>query len=58
MASSGRQDHQPVGLPSTFRPFDPASTSCRRRPNWMKPDDGIWEVRGGQQQFIYSKVQC
>src|ERR1700731_3654305 len=26
--------------------------------NWMKPDDGIWEVRGGQQQFIYSKVQC
>jgi GH15 family glucan-1,4-alpha-glucosidase len=26
--------------------------------NWMKPDDGIWEVRGGQQQFTYSKVQC
>jgi GH15 family glucan-1,4-alpha-glucosidase len=26
--------------------------------NWMRPDDGIWEVRGGQQQFIYSKVQC
>jgi GH15 family glucan-1,4-alpha-glucosidase len=26
--------------------------------NWMKPDDGIWEVRGGQQHFIYSKVQC
>src|SRR3989454_6719682 len=26
--------------------------------NWMKPDDGIWEVRGGQRQFIYSKVQC
>jgi GH15 family glucan-1,4-alpha-glucosidase len=26
--------------------------------NWMKPDDGIWEVRGGQQQFVYSKVQC
>jgi GH15 family glucan-1,4-alpha-glucosidase len=24
----------------------------------MKPDDGIWEMRGGQQQFIYSKVQC
>ena len=24
----------------------------------MKPDDGIWEVRGGQQQFVYSKVQC
>jgi GH15 family glucan-1,4-alpha-glucosidase len=26
--------------------------------NWMKPDDGIWEVRGGEQQFVYSKVQC
>jgi GH15 family glucan-1,4-alpha-glucosidase len=26
--------------------------------NWTKPDDGIWEVRGGQQQFVYSKVQC
>jgi GH15 family glucan-1,4-alpha-glucosidase len=26
--------------------------------NWMKPDDGIWEVRSGQQQFVYSKVQC
>ena len=26
--------------------------------NWMKPDDGIWEVRGGQQQFVYSKMQC
>jgi GH15 family glucan-1,4-alpha-glucosidase len=26
--------------------------------HWMKPDDGIWEVRGGQQQFVYSKVQC
>ena len=26
--------------------------------NWMRPDDGIWEVRGGQQHFVYSKVQC
>ncbi len=26
--------------------------------NWMNADDGIWEVRGGQQQFTYSKVQC
>src|SRR5262249_59678343 len=25
--------------------------------NWMKPDHGIWEVRGGHQQFVYSKVQ-
>ena len=26
--------------------------------NWERADDGIWEVRGGQQQFVYSKVQC
>ena len=26
--------------------------------NWERPDDGIWEVRGGQQQFVYSKMQC
>jgi len=24
--------------------------------NWQQPDDGIWEVRGGQQHFVYSKV--
>jgi GH15 family glucan-1,4-alpha-glucosidase len=26
--------------------------------NWKRPDEGIWEVRGGPQQFVYSKVQC
>lgn len=26
--------------------------------NWDLPDDGIWEVRGGKQQFVYSKLQC
>jgi GH15 family glucan-1,4-alpha-glucosidase len=26
--------------------------------NWKQKDDGIWEVRGGRQQFVYSKVQC
>src|SRR6516165_367703 len=26
--------------------------------NWERADDGIWEVRGGRQQFVYSKVQC
>ncbi|MDR4462905.1 MAG: glycoside hydrolase family 15 protein [Nitrospira sp.] len=26
--------------------------------NWDKPDEGIWEVRGGQRQFVYSKVMC
>ena len=26
--------------------------------NWERADDGIWEVRGGRQQFVYSKMQC
>ena len=24
--------------------------------NWREPDEGIWEVRGGRQQFVSSKV--
>jgi GH15 family glucan-1,4-alpha-glucosidase len=26
--------------------------------NWQRADDGIWEVRGGQQQFVFSKLMC
>ncbi len=26
--------------------------------NWNSKDDGIWEVRGGQQHFVYSKVMA
>ena len=25
---------------------------------WSRPDEGIWEVRGGAQHFTYSKVMC
>ncbi len=25
---------------------------------WEKPDDGIWEMRGDQQQFVHSKVMA
>ncbi|MDD2876278.1 MAG: glycoside hydrolase family 15 protein [Acidiphilium sp.] len=25
---------------------------------WSEPDDGIWEVRGGRQQFVHSKVMA
>jgi GH15 family glucan-1,4-alpha-glucosidase len=24
--------------------------------NWQRADEGIWEVRGGRQQFVYSKL--
>ncbi len=26
--------------------------------NWQQADEGIWEVRGGRQQFVYSKLMC
>ena len=26
--------------------------------NWRQPDDGVWEVRGGRQHFVFSKVMC
>jgi len=26
--------------------------------NWKRPDNGIWEVRGGVQPFLYSRVMC
>ncbi len=25
---------------------------------WREPDEGIWEVRGGRQQFTFSKMMC
>jgi GH15 family glucan-1,4-alpha-glucosidase len=25
---------------------------------WREPDQGIWEVRGGPRQFLYSKLMC
>jgi len=26
--------------------------------HWQRPDEGVWEVRGGQQHFVYSKLMC
>ncbi|HEY4065003.1 MAG TPA: glycoside hydrolase family 15 protein [Puia sp.] len=26
--------------------------------NWNQPDDGIWEVRGGKKNFLYSRLSC
>lgn len=28
------------------------------RKHWKQPDDGIWEVRGGRKEFVYSRVMC
>ena len=26
--------------------------------NWVKEDEGVWEVRGGRRHFVYSKFMC
>jgi GH15 family glucan-1,4-alpha-glucosidase len=26
--------------------------------NWNQPDEGIWEVRGGKHEFLYSRSMC
>jgi len=26
--------------------------------NWDRPDEGIWEVRGGRHDFVYSRLMC
>ncbi|HEY7198370.1 MAG TPA: glycoside hydrolase family 15 protein [Gaiellaceae bacterium] len=26
--------------------------------NWDRPDEGVWETRGGQQHFTYSRLMC
>ncbi len=26
--------------------------------NWQRPDEGIWEVRGGRRDFVYSRLMC
>ena len=26
--------------------------------HWNEPDEGIWETRGGQQHFLYSRLMC
>src|ERR1043166_1629604 len=26
--------------------------------NWQRPDEGIWEVRGGPREFLHSRLMC
>ncbi len=26
--------------------------------NWRRPDESIWEVRGGRREFLYSRMMC
>jgi len=49
------RDVQPVGY-DMWKPITVlADYVCE---NWMLPDEGIWETRGGRKHFIYSKHMC
>ncbi len=47
------------GSPISYRTWKAVSKTadwvCR---NWKREDKGIWEVRGGDQHFTYSKMMC
>lgn len=44
---------EPVGYDSWVRLRRLVDWLCD---NWKREDDGVWEVRGGQRHFVYSKV--
>ena len=51
--------HDKYGVPVSYETW----ASVRRFANWacdhwQETDEGVWEVRGGQQQFVYSKLMC
>jgi GH15 family glucan-1,4-alpha-glucosidase len=43
---------EPIGYESWQRLRRLVDWLCE---NWQRPDEGIWEVRGGARQFVYSK---
>jgi GH15 family glucan-1,4-alpha-glucosidase len=46
-----------LGLPLHVEGWQAARAIMRRIAEvWQHPDDGIWEVRGGRKQFVFSKV--
>ncbi|HEY1598808.1 MAG TPA: glycoside hydrolase family 15 protein [Pirellulales bacterium] len=46
---------EPIGYESWRRLRRLVDWLCE---NWRREDDGIWEVRGGARQFVYSKLMC
>ena len=46
---------EPVGYDSWARLRRLVDWLCN---NWKREDEGIWEVRGGRQNFVFSKVMC
>jgi GH15 family glucan-1,4-alpha-glucosidase len=43
---------EPLGVPPGIKLLEFV------RQAWQRPDDGIWEVRGGRQHFVHSKIMA
>ncbi|MFJ6609617.1 glycoside hydrolase family 15 protein [Streptomyces sp. NPDC091289] len=53
--SEGRE----VGIQAGYRGWKILSrTLDRLADSWDRPDEGIWETRGGRKDFTYSRVMC
>jgi GH15 family glucan-1,4-alpha-glucosidase len=47
------------GLPGSPDAWQLACAMVRHLESvWQRPDEGLWEVRGGRQHFTHSKVMC
>jgi GH15 family glucan-1,4-alpha-glucosidase len=51
--------HDKYGVPISYEMWQSVRTFvdwvCD---HWQRTDEGVWEVRGGQQHFVYSKLMC
>lgn len=45
----------PIGFDAWMRIRQTLNWLCD---NWQRPDEGIWEVRGGRRHFVYSRMMC
>ena len=53
---AGRKHGPRAAAPTPGRPAKTLIEPSRRV--WQRPDDGIWEVRGGRRHFTHSKVMA
>ncbi|MDP8929277.1 MAG: glycoside hydrolase family 15 protein [Actinomycetota bacterium] len=55
--ATARLQHQMRDLDDASRGFLVACADAAAA-SWTEPDEGIWEVRGGPQHFVHSKLMC
>jgi GH15 family glucan-1,4-alpha-glucosidase len=46
---------QPIGYDAWGTLSETVSWVCA---NWRRPDEGIWEFRGGKREFLHSRLMC